>query len=102
MASRLQLQDALEQVLGSKNVYFQPPESKKLKYPCIVYERTRKRIDSANNRNYIITDAYTLILIEDGPYGRFVNPIIEAFPMIQHDRHYVADNLNHDIFTLFY
>ena len=50
MASRLNLQDKLEEVLGSKQVYFQPPESLKLKYPCIVYSRS----------NNLIHDVYTL------------------------------------------
>ena len=37
MASRLDLQTFLEELLKSKNVYFQPPESVKMKYPAIVY-----------------------------------------------------------------
>ena len=39
MPSRLNLQTTLETILGSRNVYFQPPESVKLKYPAIVYSR---------------------------------------------------------------
>ena len=37
MASRLDLQTFLEELLESKNVYFQPPESVKMNYPAIVY-----------------------------------------------------------------
>ena len=37
MASRLNLQTFLEKILESRNVYFQPPESVKMKYPAIVY-----------------------------------------------------------------
>ena len=32
MASRLKLQTMLEEILGSRNVYFNPPESVKMKY----------------------------------------------------------------------
>ena len=37
MANRLDLQALLEDLLGSRNVYYQPPESKKMNYPAIVY-----------------------------------------------------------------
>ena len=37
MDSRLKLQELLEKLLESKNVYYQPPESKKMEYPAIKY-----------------------------------------------------------------
>ena len=37
MRNRLDLQKIFEDILGSKNVYFQPPESLKMKYPAIRY-----------------------------------------------------------------
>ena len=37
MANRLDLQALLEDLLGSRNVYYQPPESVKMNYPAIVY-----------------------------------------------------------------
>lgn len=37
MANRLDLQALLEDLLGSRNVYYQPPESVKMNYPTIVY-----------------------------------------------------------------
>ena len=36
---RLELQDLLETVLGSQYVYFQPPATLRMRYPCIVYAR---------------------------------------------------------------
>jgi len=33
MGTRLELQNLLENILGSRNVYFQPPENLKLNYP---------------------------------------------------------------------
>ena len=38
MASRLELQDTLETILESRNVYFNPPESIKMNYPAIIYK----------------------------------------------------------------
>jgi len=39
MAPRLELQEVLESLLGSRNVYFQPPLNLKMNYPCIIYKR---------------------------------------------------------------
>lgn len=39
MANRLNLHEEFATLLGSNNVYFQPPESVKLNYPCIKYSR---------------------------------------------------------------
>ena len=44
MGSRLELQSKLEELLGSRNVYYQPPESLKMKYPAIRY--SKEDIDS--------------------------------------------------------
>ena len=35
---RLILHDELITLLGSSNVYFQPPTSIKMNYPCIIYK----------------------------------------------------------------
>ena len=40
MNRRYELQAVLEGILGSGNVYFQPPENLKMRYDCIVYERS--------------------------------------------------------------
>ena len=37
MKNRLDLHKIFQDILGSKNVYFQPPESIKMKYPAIKY-----------------------------------------------------------------
>jgi hypothetical protein len=37
MASRLALHEIRCEILDSRNVYFQPPASVKMKYPAIVY-----------------------------------------------------------------
>ena len=52
MDSRPNLQTKLEQILGSRNVYFQPPESIKLNYPAIVYKRSNIQNTFADNEVY--------------------------------------------------
>ena len=67
MASRLNLQTELETILGSRNVYYQPPESVKMKYPAIVY--SRKNIDNifADDTVYTQNHAYELTVIDPNP-----------------------------------
>ena len=102
MASRLSLQSELEALLGSRNVYFQPPESIRLNYPCIIYSRSSGEIEFANDMPYGYTKSYDVTIIDQDPDSEFVDKMYMAFPMIRFNRHYTSDNLNHDVFTIFY
>ena len=101
MASRLKLQTMLEELLGSRNVYYNPPPSVEMNYPAIVY--SRKAIDNvyADNSVYGQYNAYELTLIDEDPDSEFVGEI-SRLPACKFDRHFISDNLNHDVFTLYY
>ena len=101
MATRVDLQVKLERILGSRNVYYQPPESLKMNYPAIVY--ARKTIDNsyANNSVYKQNYAYEITVIDKNPDSEIVNKI-SKLPTCRFDRHFKSDNLNHDVFTLYY
>lgn len=101
MASRLELQNLLEQILGSCNVYYQPPASILMRYPAIVYSRSDIIATHANNNPYTLTNAYEIVLIDKNPDSQYVQKIMEL-PMCNYDRHYTSDNLNHDVFTLYF
>lgn len=100
MASRLDLQTKFEEILGSRNVYFQPPPSVTIGYPAIVY--SRKSIDSvrANDGTYILRPSYEVVLIYKTPDSPFVESIM-GLPYSRYERHYVSDNLHHDVFTIY-
>ena len=100
--SRLDLHAELVALLGSQNVYFQPPESIKMKYPCIVYQRSTGDTLYADNKPYRFTMRYSLTLIDKDPDSPFVDKIAMAFPMCRHNRHFTVDNLNHDTYELYY
>ena len=97
---RLALHELLCEKLGSRNVYFQPPESVKMKYPAIVYSRNRIENTSADNVVYRQSVRYTITVIDRDPDSEIVERISQI-PRIMFDRSYVSDNLNHDTFTLF-
>ena len=101
MATRIDVQNVLEELLGSRNVYYQPPESLKMSYPAIVY--SRKTIDNsyANNSVYKQNYAYEITVIDKNPDSEIVNKV-SKLPTCRFDRHFKSDNLNHDVFTLYY
>lgn len=101
MNKRLELQSVLEEILGSRNVYFQPPSTIRMEYPAIVY--SRKSIDNrhANDSVYLQDNSYELIVIDKNPDSDIVSRVSELL-LCRFDRHYKADNLNHDVFTLYY
>ena len=100
MNDRLELHEILCQILGSRNVYFQPPESVSMKYPAIRYSRNRIENTSADNIIYKQDVSYTITVIDRDPDSEIVERLSKV-PRIVYDRSYVADNLNHDVFTLY-
>lgn len=101
MPGRLELHEILCGILGSRNVYFQPPESVKLQYPCIVYARSQIDTKFADNQPYVRKKRYSVTVIDKNPDSG-VPDKIGALPMCVFDRHFTADNLNHDVFRLYF
>lgn len=101
MDRRLELQNILKNILQSDHVYFQPPPSKQIVYPCIIYSRDDVDTTRANNSLYLMRVRYTLNLIGQDPNSEFINKILEL-PYCSYDRSYAADGLNHDVFSLYY
>ena len=101
MGDRLELQALFEEILESENVYFGPPESKKMNYPAIRYSRSKIENTFANNSVYKQYDRYEVIAIYKDPDDELPRKI-SRLPRCSHDRHYIADNLHHDVFTLYF
>ena len=101
MGSRLELQAKLEEILGSRNVYFQPPESVKMSYPAIRYVRVPINNSFANDSVYKQAQQYELTLIDYDPDSEFVS-VLSKLPTCRHNRHYHTSGLNHDVFTIYY
>jgi hypothetical protein len=99
---RLKLHEELCELLGSRQVYYQPPASLMLKYPCIVYSKAGIDRRSANDRLYRMVDRYEVVLIEHDPDSDLVDRTLIHFPMCSLDRLYVADNLYHKSLTLYF
>lgn len=101
MGSRLELQSFLESVLGSRNVYFQPPESVKMKYPCVVYSCSGVDTIFANNYPYRHKKRYKVTVIDKNPDSDIPNKFARL-QLCRFDRQYAVNNLNHFVFTLYF
>lgn len=101
MGSRLEFQQELETLLGTRNVYFQPPASIKLKYPAIVYELGKMDPVKASNVVYLNRIAYDVTYIDKDPDNTMKDKLLR-FPYSEFSRFYVSDNLNHYTFTIYY
>jgi len=102
MGTRLELDSLIRQILGSNNVYFQPPESVKLKYPCVIYHRDDGRPEYADDGMYKFTKSYTVTVIDANPDSEIPDRFRESLPYCRPGRWYAADNLNHWPFTIYF
>jgi hypothetical protein len=100
MAPRLQLHELLE-TFGAADVYFQPPATTKMVYPAIVYKRDTEDLLHANNLPYHREKRYSVTVIDRNPDSDIPGKVA-ALPKCRFDRFFTADNLNHDVYQLFF
>jgi hypothetical protein len=108
MGRRQELQTLLENLLVTEEepdkklkVYFQPPANVKMEYPCIVYQRNDQDTEFANNKPYHSCQGYQATVIDRDPDSIIVG-MVTALPMSRYNRFFVAENLNHDVFSLYF
>lgn len=101
MDSRIELHEELKAILGSGFVYFQPPESVKMSYPCIVYGIDGMDIKRADDRPYLTAKRYSITIIDKDPDSVIPDRLL-TLPYCSFDRCYTSDNLNHWVFTLYF
>jgi hypothetical protein len=99
--SRIDLQNFLEDILGSRNVYYQSPGNKTMNYPAIVYEMSDIRNNFANNGVYKQSHYYKITIISSKLNDKIIDKI-SLIPNVRFNRHFVSDGLYHDIFTIYY
>lgn len=101
MATRLDLQATLENLLGSKEVYYRTPQSKGMKYPAIKYKKVQPDIKRADDITYLSMQCYEIIVMTNAPDHPVIDELLKL-PYCSWDRWYAADGLNHDVLTLYY
>lgn len=99
MAPRLKLHQILKEI--TDNVYFQPPNNSQIKYPCIVYRRDSMDTKFADDKPYNHMIRYTVTVIDRDPDSDI--PVeVSSIPRSRYDRGFTADQLNHDVFNIFF
>ena len=101
MGSRIELQRLLEEILGSRNVYYQPPSTIQMSYPAIVYSCDGLDNIYADDSVYMQSLEYQITVIDKNPDGDIWLKV-SKIPKCRHDRNFKSDNLNHYVFTLSY
>jgi len=99
MGRRLDLHTLLLTV--TENVYFQPPSETQMQYPCIVYQRYNGISNFADNNPYHHIVGYQVTVIDPDPDSAIPDKVAQL-PMCRRNRFFVASNLNHDVFNLYF
>lgn len=99
MGDRLELHALLKEL--TEHVYFQPPANVQMQYPCIVYSRDAADTLFAGNNPYRYTKRYQVTVIDRNPDSPIPDKVA-VLPMCTFQRFFTADNLNHDVFDLYF
>lgn len=101
MKTRLDLQKIFEELLGSRNVYYQPPSNIRMVYPAIIYELAKIKSLDADNLKYHNKKCYTVTLIHKNPDNDVFDKILNL-EYCRFNRHYETENLHHYVFEIYY
>lgn len=101
MADRKTLQTILENILGSREVYYNPPESIKMSYPAIVYSKEQLDSKFANDGKYLNNTSYSITLMSRIPDDPIAKKILNL-PLTSYNKTFVSENLYHEIITIYY
>jgi hypothetical protein len=98
-AHRLELHILLKTF--TTNVYFQPPDKTKIEYPCIIYNRDSANTKFADDKPYSIKKRYLITIIDANPDSNIPSKVA-AMPMSLFNRFFTVDNLNHDVYSVYF
>lgn len=100
-----QLKTYLDEQLVEKEleakVYIQPPAGMLMDYPCITISRGVGATSFADNSVHRHQKRYELTAIDEDPVSVLYD-FLASLPRSTHNRSFPADNLTHDVFTLFF
>lgn len=101
MPTRLELHAKLVELLGSTNVYFQPPESQKLNYPAIVYSKNDLKNNFADDDFYLQSKQYKLTFVDPDPDSELFKKA-SKFMKAKFVTSFATQGLNHEVYTIYY
>jgi len=72
-----------------------------MSYPCIIYKRDDEETIFADNSPYHRTKRYLVTVIDADPDSTIPDKV-GALPLSRYLRNFVAKNLNHDVYVLYF
>jgi hypothetical protein len=99
VGTRLEFQTLLEGLCD--NVYFQPPANVTMRYPAIVYNLDYQKVLAADNVPYLRANRYQVTVIDRDPDSPIPDKVA-GLPMTTYVRHFTADQLNHNIYDVYF
>lgn len=108
MGKRLDLHWLLVDILGTKNepsdkqrVYFQPPPTIFMTYPCIVYSLDAVDEKFAGDILYQGKKRYRITVVDRNPDSLFPD-MVAKLPYTSFSSFFVTDNLNHSVYSTYF
>lgn len=101
MRTPIELGNLIHDALGIEHIYFQPPETVKLKYPCAIYHLNRYKQQHADDISYLNYKSYLITIVDKDPESDIPDKLLKL-PMCTFDRYYTSDMLNHWVFSIYF
>lgn len=98
--TRVEFHRLLVKILGSNNVYFQPPSKQRIYYPAIIYSRAPYDPQYADNHAYILSDHYMVTHITKDP-DSITPKALAQIPKSHQEQAYKSDELYHTVFSIY-
>lgn len=100
---RVELHNKLIEVLPDlPNIYFSPPPSLLISYPCIVYNLDDIPTTKLDGVVYKQRHKYSVTIIDKDPDSELPEQLLSGFKYCTFDRAFITDNLNHYVFELYW
>ena len=99
MKNRNDLSQVLHDIINNDNVYFEPPESKKMRYPAIVYGLDNIPSKFADNKPYKKNHKYKVTYITLNPDSTVIDALADICTF---ERSYISDGLYHYVYHITY
>lgn len=98
-----QFRSFLNEIFGEsvKEIYIQPPSGMQMVYPCLTITRDPGNTAFADNKVYRHQKKYLVTGISEDSDSDLYD-LLSSLPRSSHERSFPADNLNHDVFTIFF
>jgi len=83
------------------NVYYQPPATLMMKFPCIVYSLSGEERVRADNGTYLLLKRYSVTVVDQNPDSTYPD-MVGDLPWASAEKPYSADGFYHFPYTLYY